>query len=53
MTPLAYTGYRPTKFYHGLGWFGPNIAMLGVEIAPHATGFIVFGLWIGVVKDGT
>jgi len=51
MTPLAYTGYRPTKFYKGLGWFGPTIAIIGVEVAPHATGFVIFGFWIGVVSE--
>lgn len=53
MTPIAYTGFWPTKFFHGLGWFGPNIALIGVEIAPEAFGIVICGVWIGVVKDGT
>ena len=51
MTAIAYTGYKPTKFYRGLGWFGPNIALIGVEITPEAFGIVLFGLWIGVVND--
>ena len=52
MTPITYTGFKPTKFYHGLGWFGPQVALIGVEVAPDAFGIVLFGLWIGVVKDG-
>lgn len=53
MTPLFYTSFRPTSHYHGLAWLGSrNIAIIGVEIAPDAFGFIVFGLWFGFVKEG-
>lgn len=51
MIPIAYTGYKPTRFYRGLGWLGPNIALIGVEITPEAFGVVLFGLWIGVVKN--
>jgi hypothetical protein len=50
VTPLAYTGFRPTSRYIGFVWRG--VAIIGVEIAPDAFGFIVFGLWFGFVKEG-
>jgi len=52
LTPIAYTGFKPTKFYHGLGWFGPQVALIGVEVTPDAFGIVILGLWIGVVRNG-
>lgn len=49
MTPLAYSNFRPTSRYIGFVWRG--VALIGVEIAPDAFGFIVFGVWIGFVKE--
>lgn len=52
MTPLAYTGFRPTSHYHGIAWLGGrNIALVGVEIAPDAFGIVIVGLWMGLVKE--
>jgi hypothetical protein len=28
------------------------IAIIGVEIAPDAFGFVICGLWIGFIKEG-
>jgi hypothetical protein len=50
MTPLAYTGFRPTSRYIGFVWRG--VAIIGVEIAPDAFGFVICGLWIGFIKEG-
>ena len=49
MTPIAYTRFRPTMHYIGFVWRGHCI--IGVELAPDAFGLVLFGLWIGVVKD--
>ena len=49
MTPIAYTGFRPTMHYIGLVWLGK--AILGIETSPDAFGIVIFGVWIGVVKD--
>lgn len=49
MTPLRYTGFRPTSRYIGFVWRG--VALIGVEIAPDAVGFVIVGLWMGLVKE--
>jgi hypothetical protein len=50
---VYYFGFRPTSHYHGIAWLGSrNIAIIGVEIAPDAVGFVIWGLWIGFVKEG-
>lgn len=52
MTFIHYTSFRPTSHYHGLAWLGRhNIALIGVEIAPDAFGFVICGLWMGWIKD--
>lgn len=55
MIPIAYIGFRPTMHYYGFAWLWPNrnLAIIGVEIAPSAFGVVLFGVWIGVVKDDT
>lgn len=50
MTPLIYTGFRPTSRYIGLVWRG--VALIGVEIAPDASGIVICGVWIGFMKEG-
>jgi len=50
---VYYFGFRPTSHYHGVAWLGSrNIAIIGVEIAPDAVGFVICGLWIGFIKEG-
>ncbi len=53
MTPIAYTGYRPTMQDRSNAWLWPkhNLAIIGVEVAPEAFGIVIFGVWIGVVRD--
>lgn len=42
---VYYRGFRPTSHYIGLVWRGA--AIIGVEIAPDAFGFVVWNMWFG------
>jgi hypothetical protein len=50
MTFVRYAGFRPTIHYLGLVAWGR--AVLGVQTGPDAWGFIIFGYWIGFIKNG-
>ena len=49
MTPIAYTGHRLTPHCIGLVWL--RRCLLCLEVTPDAVGIVVFGLWIGVVRN--
>lgn len=49
MTFIHYTGFHPTPHYIGFVW--RRVAIIGVEVAPDAFGFVIFGFWAGVMKN--